>query len=119
MYINQVVCTHVKQAPKHRLAMPERTPFKLDRNDSTKTHAVPRCLELFVNRQDIGVSHSRTINAILALIRPGEGRTKTPEISHRYQKMAIFEVGDTFSKAHHFGALQPSVFRGVFSLMAC
>ena len=28
-------------------------------------------------------------------------------------KMAIFEAGDTFSKAHHFGALHPLVFNGL------
>ena len=30
--------------------------------------------------------------------------------------MAIFEAGATFSKAHHFGALQPLVFWGVVGL---
>ena len=77
------------------LPQPHRVPGRLAESrvqelpePPNETHAVP-CLELLVNRQDIGVSHSRTINAILALISPGEGRTKTPEISHRYQKMTI------------------------------
>ena len=97
--------------------MPERTPFKLDRNDSTKTHAVPRCLELFVNRQDIGVSHSRTINAILALIRPGREGLKPQKfhIDTKHGHIHIYIEGDTvhFPRPIMLG-IQPSVFRGVF-----
>ena len=48
--------------------------------------AVPLCLELFVNRQDIGVPHSRTINTILALIGPGREVTTIP---------AFFQISGT------------------------
>ena len=124
MYINQVVCTHVKQAPKHRLAtsMPRKNslqvgPERLNKNPCSST--VPGTLCKPTRYRSFPLEDNQCDTC---LDTSWEGRTKTPEISHRYQKMTIFElfeVGDTFSKSHHFGALQSSVFRGVFFLMAC
>ncbi len=43
-----------------------------------------------------------------------EAKSHTPWKSNELMpKMAIFKAGVTFSKAHHFGALQPLVFGGV------
>ena len=41
----------------------------------------------------------------------------TPEIEHQIPKMAIFEAESTFSKAHHFGRIQPLVFGDVLILL--
>ena len=48
----------------------------------------------------------------------GIGASNYPlmEFNELIPKMAIFKAADTFSKAHHFGALQPLVFGGVDSI---